>query len=182
MIDNKVKKEIEKAKKIGLNKPIQTKADYDEAMSILKQAKELYKSIDNKRKELTRPIDESKKRIMAFFKPPLNLLKEKQAFMENEIREYIQREEEKRREAERDVETLDLIDDRFLDSLRIVNQEPVKTSKRTVYDFEVIDENIIPREYLTIDEKKIKTAVQKSKGEVNIPGIKIVKRIIIVNR
>ena len=45
-----------------------------------------------------------------------------------------------------------------------------------IWDFEILDEKLIPREYLIPDEQKIRQIVKATKGELNIPGIKIFKR------
>lgn len=49
---------------------------------------------------------------------------------------------------------------------------------RTIWDFEVIDLNLVPEEYkyVCVDEKKIKAVVGRLKAATNIPGIKVVER------
>ena len=50
--------------------------DYQLAGEELKAIKRRYAEIDAKRKELTRPLDQAKAKILAFFKPAENALKE----------------------------------------------------------------------------------------------------------
>lgn len=51
-------------------------------------------------------------------------------------------------------------------------ETPAGISYREVWKFEVLDPNAVPREYLTIDEKKIGGVVRALKGETRIPGIR----------
>lgn len=44
-----------------------------------------------------------------------------------------------------------------------------------VWDFEVTDEALVPREYLMLDDVKIGRVVRAMKGSTNIPGIKAVR-------
>lgn len=41
------------------------------------------------------------------------------------------------------------------------------------WDFEIEDENAIPRQFLSIDEKKIRKYVQAMKGDAEIPGVRV---------
>lgn len=42
-----------------------------------------------------------------------------------------------------------------------------------VWVFDVVDESLIPREYLSVDLVKIRKVVQALKGSTNIPGVKV---------
>lgn len=53
-------------------------------------------------------------------------------------------------------------------------------SSKMKYDFEIKDEIAVPREYLSVDEKKVKTAI--SMGVQCIPGIEIKQEKVIVMR
>jgi len=52
--------------------------------------------------------------------------------------------------------------------------EGVKISYR--YDFEIVDENLIPREFLKVDEVKIRKVITALKEEAKIPGIKVIRK------
>jgi len=51
---------------------------------------------------------------------------------------------------------------------------------RDNWSFEIVDESLIPREFLKPDEVKIRSVVIAQKDKTNIPGIKAVNRPIIV--
>lgn len=44
---------------------------------------------------------------------------------------------------------------------------------RSNWDFEIIGPALIPREYLVVDEKKIRAVVKALKSETNIPGVRV---------
>ena len=64
----------------------------------------------------------------------------------------------------------------------VVAPEKVETPKIAgvsfleVWDFEIIDEKILPREYLTPDLTKIRQVVKATKGTLEIAGVKIFSR------
>lgn len=47
------------------------------------------------------------------------------------------------------------------------------TTTRNRYDFEIVDEKLIPREFLTIDMAAIGKVVRAMKEKTNIPGVKV---------
>ena len=51
---------------------------------------------------------------------------------------------------------------------------------REVTDFEIENESKVPREYMEVSEPKIRKAVRE--GVTNIPGVKIFKKEVLVNR
>jgi exonuclease VII large subunit len=53
---------------------------------------------------------------------------------------------------------------------------------RKIWDFEVIDFALIPREYLMIDGIKIRKIIQGYKGKISIPGIRIFEKNVVVQR
>ena len=63
-------------------------------------------------------------------------------------------------------------------ALTVAVPEPVKTagvSMVETWGFEITDAAAIPREFLVVDETKIRRVVAAMKGDTNIPGVKIVK-------
>lgn len=55
-------------------------------------------------------------------------------------------------------------------------------SSREEWTFEIEDPNIIPREFLMPDEKKIRAYVKTMKEKAQIPGVKVYKTAIIIKR
>lgn len=69
-----------------------------------------------------------------------------------------------------------------LPSVKLEKPKLQGTSVRNRYDFEIVDVNIIPREYLIVDTAAIGKIVRAMKDKTNIPGIKVVVRQDIVTR
>jgi len=62
---------------------------------------------------------------------------------------------------------------------------PVKTvgiSTREDWDIELLDINLVPRDYLMFDEAKARKVIRASKGTIQIPGVKNVKKTIVSQR
>lgn len=58
----------------------------------------------------------------------------------------------------------------------VIHREAPKVagiSTRTVYKFRIKDPAAIPREYLAVDEAKIRKVVQALKADANIPGVEV---------
>jgi len=78
---------------------IVTADDYEDAAAILQRIKGRSKELDELRRSLTRPIDETKRRIMALFERPMSLLVNAEAAIKHGILGY-QREQERLRAEE----------------------------------------------------------------------------------
>ena len=55
-------------------------------------------------------------------------------------------------------------------------------STRQDWDFEVMDAAAVPREYLVVDEVKVRQIVRAMKGETNIPGIRVFSKTVVTQR
>ncbi len=58
----------------------------------------------------------------------------------------------------------------------VIQREPPKVAgivMREAWKFEVTDPALVPREYLSVDEKKIRAVVQALKGDAKIPGVRV---------
>lgn len=61
-------------------------------------------------------------------------------------------------------------------------EAPVGVQLRDAWRYEVVDANLVPREYLTIDDKKIGGVVRALKSETNIPGVRIYCEKVVAGR
>lgn len=55
-------------------------------------------------------------------------------------------------------------------------------STREMWDFEIQDETLIPREYLVVSEQRIGAVVRAMKSATNIPGVRVFPRQTIASR
>ena len=74
--------------------------EYANSGEFLKQIKTVSKIIDDSRKQITKPLDEAKRRVMGFFRVPLAELSDAEQVLKKAILSYQQEQERIRREAE----------------------------------------------------------------------------------
>lgn len=187
---------------------IQSVEDLQIASNLIKALKNEYKAIEDKRKELTSPLDLSKKRIMDEFKPLLDarqylidkLSKEAISYnseLEKQRQEAIRKaEQERQKEIERlrkqqelakKDETKEKIEDKILEvelapAPVMAETKFAGTSYRTIYSAEIIDASKVPAEFLIPDIKAIDAFVKATKGQKQISGVKIIENKTLVSR
>lgn len=170
-----------------LNKEIVilSQEDYTHYGDVMKLCKNKIKEVDEERKNYTNPLEKSKKLLIAKAKEiiePIEKYVEKISgvmsvwYMAEEKR---RQDEQKRLEAEAiknaKPEETDVIVP-VVESVKTVRGD-VSTSTAIKYnDFELVNIDEVPREYLMLDESKVKEAINKS-GINSISGIKIIKKI-----
>lgn len=177
--------------------------EYNTAGEHLKSVKNATKQLDDLRMSMTKPLDESKKRIMDFFRKPQDILTVAEGALKRSMLAYQQEQERKRREEEarlqekarREAERLAARAEKAdangnAEKAAILRQEaqekemaaPVVESRvekvagvstKKVWKFEIINEDLIPREYMTPDEARIGKVVRATTGTMQIPGVRI---------
>jgi len=195
-----IKDQIEALSKEGKSLVITDNPSYEVAGGFLKKIKQAQKNVDETRKGMTKPLDESKKKIMDLFRPVETRIAEIEASVKRSLLEYqrivderIRLENEAR--AKKDSEEMEqkAKDAEFFgdDSIDMepskledmpVNVAPVVSgiSTRLVWDFEIKEEGAITREYCSSDTKKIRAAVDF--GVREIPGVRVFQKEIISAR
>lgn len=168
----------------------------ESAKQLAKDAKSVEKMIEDRRKEITKPILDEKKRIDDFAKSLtddlnngikslrvqiLNFEQEKDRIRKEELRKIeeerrIQEEELRKQMAEKEE-----INQEDLDKLQTIRRQqadlaqvPVQNSIRKTWTFDVLDLMAVPISYLMVDEQKVKQAI--SAGVRDIPGMKIYQK------
>lgn len=134
---------------------------------ILSDTHDKIKELENKRKEITKPLLEAKRAADALFKPAVNALEEVKVLLKGKLTDWVRTQEEARTEA---LESGDV-------AQALATPEaaaPEGTATRRVWTFEIEDFSLIPREFLALDVSKIKEEM-KTKGpeNVEIPGIRV---------
>lgn len=183
-----------------------TNADeFESAGAIQAKGQKLIKKLENTRKEVTGPLDEIKKQIMAQEKAMRKDIETEvariqrltsayateQARKAEEERRRIEEAERKAAEAQVAAEAAAAADPFGFNAPAAPVVTPVipvatvhkahSTSNRVVekWDFTVVDANAVPREFLSVDETKIRAFLQAKKAEgykadqVVINGLKI---------
>lgn len=83
---------------------IQTQPQYENAAEILKRVKSRYKELDEQRKEITKPMDTAKAKIMDLFRTPLEMLQRAEGIIKQGMLSYVTEQERKAREIQRKLE------------------------------------------------------------------------------
>jgi len=176
---------------------------YADAGEILKTIKGRYRDIENKRREMTVPLDETKKRIMDFFRPPLDRLASAERLIKGAMLSFTQEQERVRQAEEARIRELARQEqgrrDRELEQQIVQAQQdgdtakaetllatateipaPVVLSERprvdgiktvTRWKHRVVDQALIPREFLMPNDKLLADMAVTTKGAVTIPGV-----------
>lgn len=159
------------------------------------------KRIETVRMAITRPMDAAKKAVLDFFRDPEAKLETakntiKRAMIsfddaQRRIREEEQRQADERARKERErieaqarkaaesgkVEKADALEQRAAAVVApIIHREPPRVAGinyRDVWKFEVEDPTKVPREFLMVDESKIRKLVQAMKGDTHIAGVRV---------
>ncbi len=179
-IEEKIKKEskivaliVNKAEKLTL---IKTDEDVTKATEVLVKIKDQIKAYEDERQEYTKPINETLRKLNARFKELTEPLRNGERILKDAIVEYRAIKEEKRAEQEAKLQkkngNTDIVVESSLPDIVESKSGETRITRRWV--FEVIDENKIPRGWLTIDERKINDAIKE--GVRDIPGLKIFQK------
>ena len=143
---------------------------------------------------LTKPLDESKKRIMDLFRPAIEQFDKATAIIKGKAKDYYLAEEEKAKEAEKKRLIAEIKREEEIKKAEEENREPVveeipaipevKTPEKTVrgvaggsmtfkkhWKHEIIDLEKVPHEFWEVSESLIREAVNK--GARLIPGCRI---------
>lgn len=134
--------------------------EYKNSAEVLKKIKTLSKQIDNCRKDITKPIDDLKKKVINFFKEPLLELSEGEKILKKAILTYHQQQELLRQDQAPMVEKVKGI------------------TKKKIWKAKIVDVNKIPKN-VYISEEKVTTAIQSilnniatdTKGAMEIDGV-----------
>src|SRR3990167_1938958 len=169
-----------------LNKEIVivSQEDYTHYGDVMKLCKNKIKEVDEERKTYTEPLEKSKKLLIAKAKEIIEPIEKYVAKISDVMgvwytaEEARRNEEQKRLEAEAiknaKPEDTDVIVP-IVESVKTVRGE-VSTNTAIKYnDYELVDLNEVPREYLMLDESKVKEAINKGRV-AEIKGIKIVPK------
>lgn len=176
---------------------------YITAAEILKSIKGRYQEIEAKRKEMTLPLDEAKRRVMDFFRQPLQQLSSAEGQIKGAMVGFTQEQERVRRQEEQRIQALAREEQERLDRLAtekisqaqqegnldeaekildavvqvavpiVVSEKPKVEGIKTVtrWSYKIIDETLIPREYLMPCEKVLAHIAITTKGTIKIPGV-----------
>jgi len=132
-----------------------------QALSMSLQARKIRKQLDETRLEIVRPHVDFQKSINKIVKEYEAKLEEIEENLKSKLDAYLK-------------ESTSTNNASFMVLAKEMTVEDGKLKKVKKWTWELENENLVPREYLCIDEKKITEAVKH--GVRNIPGIKIFEK------
>lgn len=180
---------------------VSTPAQYTDASDVLKRIKSHQKKLDETESGITKPINDGLKAIRDLFRGPKERASRAESLVKRAMVAYteeqdrIRREEQRladeraRKERERleaqaakalqagKVEKAETLQERAATVVApVIDRTPPKVagqSIREVWKFEVTNEALVPREYCSPDDKKIRAVVLALKGGTTIPGVRV---------
>ena len=189
---------------------VSSQEDYLFANDQLGDVKKQAKTLDDRRKAITKPLDEAKKQVMDLFRPALDLLSSAEGIWKRKMLAWDNEQDRKRREEEARLREIARKEQERLRRLAEsaaakgntdkaermaamaesmptpVVAAPVEkasgVSFREQWDFEIVDQSAVPREYLMVDAKRIGGVVRAMKGATNIPGVRVFAQKILARR
>jgi hypothetical protein len=161
---------------------------------LAKEARKIEQFIEEKRKEATKPLLDKKKQIDDFAKHLTNELNNAVKPLRAQIQKY---EEEKERQRLEELRRIEEDRRRQEEALRVAQQQgdveqitkiqeiseleakaaelsEKSSSLRMIWTFEVENINLVPKEYMLLDETAVRRAIQA--GVREIPGLRIFQK------
>ncbi len=191
-IEQNTKALVARATKFTITDP----ASLQKSSGVLSDIAAAKKKANAVRFSLTKPLDESKKRIMALFSPFIDQFDKATGIIKDKVRNYYFIEEEKAKKAEKERLIAEIKREEEIKKAEEEDRKPepaiveipavpeVKAPEKTVrgvaggsmtvkkvWKFEIINPNQVPKEYWEINESLIREAVRN--GARQIEGIRI---------
>jgi len=181
------------------NFKITTNIEYAKSGEYLKSIKQTTDELDTLRKSMTKPLDDSKKKIMDFFRKPLDILAQAESTLKRAMLSFqqeqdrIRREQEAKLQAEAEKKRQEAL--RKAEEARAQGKDtkaekyeekangivaPVLASTvekvsgiatKTIWKHRIIDISQVPREYLIINDKMVGDVARATKGSLKVAGI-----------
>jgi hypothetical protein len=151
---------VEEFKEQASNFEVVTFGDCEQALGMAMQSRKLSKAVESKRKEITKPHLDFQKGIKKIADAFIDELKAIEDSMTKKVEAFNDARNEKSKEIGVDLTTVDRVEDGI-------------SYEQEYFEFEISDISQIPKEYLKIDDRKIKQAI--SDGIRNISGLRIFK-------
>ncbi len=164
---------------------ILTPEDFTLAAELAKGARANWKRLDERRTAITKPILDSKRRVDDLFKPALVALKEIEDTLKDKIGAYTS----SQRKAQ-EAEMMTSAAEHQAGGMPTFEIREVPTAKgvsvQEHWDFEIVNPDLVPREYCSPDPAKIRAAIWYADTPRNpprpIPGIEFKSKIATVVR
>lgn len=159
---------------------IRNEDDYTFAGELLKKAKEQWRALEERRTEVTKPLNEALRAVNGWFKPAQEPYKQAEHILKQKISAYLLAQRAANAAAMQAAAQAAQAGDAGQAAQHVaalVEAPRVQgVSMREVWDFEVVNLDEVPREFLCLDEAKVRAAIWYADTEKTpprpIPGLR----------
>lgn len=147
------------------------------AADLIREVKDKHRQLDDRRKEVTGPLNQTVKTINGWFKPALDALENAERKLKSKVATFVQERERQTREALAAVAAAQTAEDakRALAEAQPPAFLPQGMSARMVWRWRVVDVNAVPRSFCIPDAQRIEAelrgAVKDGGSPPTIDGI-----------
>lgn len=163
---------------------IQSDSDQEFAAEILRDVKEKYRQVEEKRTSITGPLNQALRGVNDLFRPLKTALEDAERLLKGKIAGYQQRVDEQNRQALEEAAEAETPEEaqQVLATTRTV-QSPQGVNVRHVWKPKVTDASKLPREYLMPNMSKLEAHAKAAKGQpAPIAGVTFTKVPIVASR
>jgi hypothetical protein len=158
---------------------IQNQEDFELAGEALKWIKERWKNLEERRTRMTKPINEGLRQINDFFRPAKDPLERAEAILKSKVGAYTLAQREAQAKAMQEAAAAVQAGQRDQAAALVQATAPTPQIKgiavKAKWAFRVVNEALVPREYLSVDPVKLEKAIWYADTERTpprpIPGI-----------
>ncbi len=166
---------------------IETDEQQEEVAVILRDVKDRYRVLEEKRKEITVPLNAALRAVNNLFRPPREKFEALEHLLKGKITEYLAR------KAQENVAALQAAavaktSEEATEALATIAPvaPPQGVSVRQVWKFEVTDPDLVPRHLCSPDMKKISDELGKKADKYGqpdlIPGVRVYQEAVVAAR
>ena len=157
--------------------------EQDQVAGVLRDVKARHKFIEEKRKEITGPMNDALRAVNNLFRPPRERFEELERLLKAKIARYLEA------KAQANVAALQLAAAAPTPAVaqqaiaQVAPVEPPRgVSVRYVWAFEVTDPTEVPREFCSPDPEKIKRYIAETPGAPVMRGVRFTKQASVTAR
>lgn len=159
---------------------IKDDAQQEQVVGVLRDVKERYRTIEERRKEITGPLNQALRAVNDLFRPPRERFEQLEKLLKSKVAAYMKKKAEENAVALRaaaEAATPQAATEIIQHVAPVA--PPTGVSVRYVWRFEVTDPDAVPREYCSPDAKKIGSVDPTA---TSIPGVRFFQEPVVSSR
>lgn len=142
---------------------IHDQSSFAYASDLLKLAKERWKFYEDRRTAVTGPLNAALREVNSWFKPVQEPYKQIEMILKSKIAQYTLAEKARAEQAMQQAAVAIQAGNAAAAAQHVAAMGPAPVAQgisvKEYWDFEVVDENAVPREFLSVDPRKIQAAI-----------------------